>query len=53
VGKMPACAEASDGAIVFGDLYDPDSEVRALLSQHFSIRRKQNLGTEPCVYYIV
>ncbi len=53
VGKMPACAETSDGAIVCGDLYDPDSEVRALLSEHFSIRRKQNLGTEPCVYYIV
>jgi len=52
-GKMPACAEASAGAIVFGDLYDPDSEVRTLLSEHFSIRRKQSLGTEPCVYYIV
>jgi Fe-S-cluster-containing dehydrogenase component len=24
VGKMPACVEASNGAIAFGDLDDPD-----------------------------
>ena len=53
VGEQPACVEASDGAIVFGDLKDPDSEVRHLLRENFTIRRKQNLGTEPCVYYIV
>lgn len=53
VGKMPACAEASNGAIIFGDLYDPESEIRQVLSENFSIRRKQSLGTEPCVYYIV
>jgi Fe-S-cluster-containing dehydrogenase component len=23
VGKLPACVEASNGAIAFGDLYDP------------------------------
>ena len=53
VGEMPACVEASDGAIVFGDLKDPDSEVRKLLRENYTIRRKSNLGTEPCVYYIV
>jgi Fe-S-cluster-containing dehydrogenase component len=53
VGKMPACVEASDGAIVFGDLEDPHSEVREVLRENFTIRRKQSLGTEPCVYYIV
>jgi Fe-S-cluster-containing dehydrogenase component len=53
VGKMPACVEASEGKIAFGDLYDPESEVRELLRENYSIRRKQNLGTEPCVYYIV
>jgi Fe-S-cluster-containing dehydrogenase component len=52
-GKMPACVEASDGAIIFGDLKDPDSEVRQVLRKKFTIRRKQDLGTEPCVYYIV
>jgi len=53
VGKMPACVEASNGAIAFGDLYDPHSEVRELLETNYTIRRKQNLGTEPSVYYIV
>lgn len=53
VGKLPACAEASDGAIVVGDLYDPESEVRKLLSENYTIRRKQGLGTGPAVYYIV
>lgn len=53
VGKMPACVEASNGAIVFGDLEDPTSSVRALLKSNYTIRRKQGLGTEPAVYYIV
>ena len=52
-GKIPACVEASDGAIAFGDLEDPDSEVRMLLKEHYTIRRKQSLGTEPSIYYIV
>ncbi len=53
VGKMPYCVEASNGTIAFGDLYDPGSEVRKLLRENYTIRRKQSLGTEPCVYYIV
>jgi Fe-S-cluster-containing dehydrogenase component len=52
-GEMPACVEASDGAIVFGDLKDPESEVRQVLRENFTIRRKEDLGTEPSVYYIV
>jgi molybdopterin-containing oxidoreductase family iron-sulfur binding subunit len=53
VGQMPACVEASDGKLAFGDLYDPESEVRKLIRESFTIRRKQSLGTEPAVYYIV
>ncbi|MFO7715955.1 sulfate reduction electron transfer complex DsrMKJOP subunit DsrO [Desulfosarcina sp.] len=53
VGKMPACVEASNGAMAFGDLYDEHSEVRELLKENYTIRRKQTLGTEPSVYYIV
>ena len=53
VGKMPLCVEASDGAIVFGDLDDPDSDVRKVLAENFTIRRKPTLGTEPSVYYII
>jgi Fe-S-cluster-containing dehydrogenase component len=45
--------EASDGKLVFGDLYDPESKVRELLRTNYTIRRKQALGTEPAVYYIV
>ncbi len=52
-GELPHCVEASEGALVVGDLEDPESEVRKLLKEHYSIRRKQSLGTEPSVYYIV
>ncbi|RLC24939.1 MAG: 4Fe-4S ferredoxin [Deltaproteobacteria bacterium] len=52
-GEQPHCVEASEGAIVVGDLEDPESEVRALLNEHYTIRRKQSLGTEPSVYYIM
>jgi Fe-S-cluster-containing dehydrogenase component len=53
VGKLPACVEASNGILTFGDLFDPKSAVRELLKSNFTIRRKQSLGTEPSVYYIV
>ena len=53
VGQLPACVEASDGAIIFGDLADPDSNVRKLVTTNYTIRRKPSLGTAPSVYYIV
>jgi Fe-S-cluster-containing dehydrogenase component len=53
VGQMPACVEASKGALIFGDLKDPQSNVRQALKENFTIRRSSALGTEPCVYYIV
>ena len=52
-GKMPLCVEASEGAILFGDLGDPESDVRKALAENFTIRRKPTLGTEPSVYYII
>lgn len=52
-GQMPACVEASSGAIAFGDLDDPNSTVRKLLNSNYAIRRKEGLGTGPSVYYIV
>lgn len=52
-GIKPACVEVSEGAITVGDLEDPNSEVRELLGEKYSIRRKQELGTEPSVYYIM
>ncbi len=61
-GQIPACVEAAqkickekgkEPALAFGDLGDPNSEVRELLRDHYSIRRKPELGTGPNVYYIV
>jgi molybdopterin-containing oxidoreductase family iron-sulfur binding subunit len=53
-GLGPACVEAcKEKALAFGDLEDPHSEVRKLVAEHFTIRRKPGLGTQPQVYYIV
>ena len=52
--EKPACVEACQaGAITFGDLHDPESEVRKLLSENDTIRRKPHLHTLPNVYYIM
>jgi len=54
LGEMPACVLAcKHKALTFGDIEDPDSEVRALLKERFSIRRRPELGTGPEVYYLV
>lgn len=52
-GEMPECVQKSDGAMVAGDLKDPNSPVRKALRENFTIRRKPSLGTEPGVYYII
>lgn len=52
-GLMPACVEASDGALIFGDVENPDSDVRKILRSHYTIRRKPGLGTGPAIYYII
>ena len=53
-GLKPACVEAcKDGALAFGDLDDPNSDVRKLLKTKYTIRRKPSLGTGPSVYYII
>lgn len=52
-GQLPACVEASNGGIIVGDLEDPDSDIRRVLRDNFTIQRKLDLGTEPSVFYIV
>ncbi len=51
-GLEPACVKESNGGLIFGDLEDPHSEVRKVLEEHYSIRRKPELGTQPSLYYI-
>jgi Fe-S-cluster-containing dehydrogenase component len=52
-GLMPACVETSKGALIFGDLADSQSAVRNALREHYTLRRKAYLGTNPQVYYVV
>ncbi len=52
-GERPACVEAAEGALFFGDVRDPDSEVRQVLRERYSLVRKPKLGTEPQVYYLI
>ncbi len=52
-GELPACVEISEGVITVGDLENPDSEIRKLIDSNFTIKRKQELGTDPSVYYIM
>ena len=53
-GLQPLCVGAcKEGALVFGDLEDPDSPVRKILAEEFAIRRKPELGSGPGVYYLV
>lgn len=53
-GRWPACAKTCTGhAIHFGDLNDPESEVYSLLRERVAIRLKEELGTEPSVFYLL
>lgn len=52
-GLVPACVEVCPAkARVFGDLNDPDGEVRKILSENRIFTLKAELGTEPKVSYI-
>jgi Fe-S-cluster-containing dehydrogenase component len=49
----PACVViCPTNARIFGDLNDPESNVSKLLNEHSTYRLRENLGTEPHVYYI-
>lgn len=53
-GKQPACAEACPtGARVFGNLLDPDSEIRFVLKNKKVFRWKEDLGTDPKFWYFM
>jgi len=51
-GRQPACQEACPtGARVFGNLMDPQSEIRYVLANKKVFRLKEELGTEPKFWY--
>ena len=52
-GEKPACVSTCvGGALHFGDLNDPGSEVAKLLAKAKKEVRKPELGTKPSVYYL-
>lgn len=52
-GKEPRCVEACPLRVrKFGDLNDPDSVVSTLLRTRRTFRLKEDLGTEPRVFYL-
>jgi len=55
LGQQPACVEAvqDSGAIVFGDLNDPKSQISQVLASENTIQRSPAYGTQPSVFYIV
>jgi molybdopterin-containing oxidoreductase family iron-sulfur binding subunit len=51
-GRLPACVEACPtGARVFGNLLDPNSEIRWILANKRIFRLKEDLKTEPRFWY--
>jgi molybdopterin-containing oxidoreductase family iron-sulfur binding subunit len=56
VGRKPACVEACEtagaSALCVGDLDDPESDVSRLIAGNSVKRLREDLGTEPKVYYI-
>lgn len=52
-GELPYCVEACPAdARIFGDLDDPNSKVNQLLGKYQPFRLREDLGTEPKVYYV-
>ena len=54
-GRVPACVEACNssagGAMLFGDLNDPSSEISKRVAAFRTTRIRADLGTDPGVYY--
>lgn len=51
-GRYPACVEVCPvGARKFGNMLDPDSEIRYMLENKRVFRLKEDLNTEPKFYY--
>jgi Fe-S-cluster-containing dehydrogenase component len=54
IDATPACVNICPvGARLFGDLNDPTSKVSQALATEATMRLREELGTEPSVYYII
>jgi len=52
--QVPFCVKAAPaGAIVFGNLKDPNSRIREALRANHTVVRKSEAGTNPSVFYII
>ncbi len=53
-GRYPACLEACPvGARKFGNLLDPNSEIRKVIEKKRVFRLKEELNTEPKFFYFM
>ena len=53
-GEEPACVlTCMARARIFGDLNNPESEISRLVAERRHFRLKEELGTEPNVYYLL
>jgi molybdopterin-containing oxidoreductase family iron-sulfur binding subunit len=53
-GLWPACVEAcKEKALTFGDVGNPQAEIRRIVEAQLTLRRKPELGTQPQVYYLL
>ena len=53
-GEMPACVDACPtGSRVFGNLLDPDSEIRFVFKNKKVFRFKEELNTDPKFWYFM
>jgi molybdopterin-containing oxidoreductase family iron-sulfur binding subunit len=53
VKVTPACVQTCPpGALIFGDLNDPNDPIHAMVESNRSFRLLEELGTEPSIYYL-